>query len=105
MRWLLLLLALAACDRDPNTADDADPCGPADDVERGARTTGSAAKAGAKTAADGVVTFGESVGGFFTGGRDEAKRKWDEGGERTKATAKDGGDDTKATARTKPCEE
>ena len=69
MRLLILLVLVAGCDREAQTADDADdPCGPADDVERGALTTGAAAKAGAKTAAEGVKTVGKSVGGFFDGG-------------------------------------
>ncbi|MBW2527997.1 MAG: hypothetical protein JRI23_27700 [Deltaproteobacteria bacterium] len=105
--WLAAaLLALCACKEgsEPNTADDVDdPCGPKADLERAGKTTGEAAKTGATTAVEGVKTFGKSVGGFFSGGADEAEEEWKEGSKKTKQTAREGADDTEAAARDDRC--
>jgi hypothetical protein len=108
LRWLLCCLALAACQREANSADAADvavedPCRPSDEIERGLLTTGSAARAGGLTVANGVRTLGESVGGFFEGGSARAKEEWDAGAERTRTTAREEGAVTKQTAHTSRC--
>lgn len=109
-RWLLAAvittLALCACKdgAEPNTADDADdPCGPVEDVEHAGKTAGSAVETGGKTAVEGVKTFGKSVGGFFSGGADEAEEEWKKGSDETGKTASEGADETEATARSKRC--
>lgn len=94
---LFIAFAVAGCS-DSKTADDVEPC-----AKSSARTAGTAAKAGAETAVEGIKTFGDSVGGLFEGGKDEAKRRWKQGSQQTKATAKGGGDDTKATAHQNEC--
>src|SRR5438105_3921167 len=49
------------------------------DVERGAQTTGAAAKLGGEVALEGAKTFGRSVRGWFKGGSKEAKEEWNRG--------------------------
>lgn len=103
----LALLAIgSACSdqKDANTADDVEHrCGPKGDAERAAKTTGAAAKTGGKTAVEGVKTFGKSVGGFFSGGADEAEAEWKEGSDKTREAAKEGADETEQEANTDPC--
>lgn len=98
MRSALLLVALAAGCSDSKTADDVEPC-----AKSSARTAGTAAKAGAETAVEGIKTLGDSVGGLFEGGKDEAKRRWKQGSQQTKTTGKSGGAETKTTARQNEC--
>ncbi|MEJ7735275.1 MAG: hypothetical protein WKG00_39580 [Polyangiaceae bacterium] len=108
---LLRAAALAAimgtvvgCGSDPKTADSVDdPCGPADDVERGAVTAGEGVKTGVTTAVEGTKAVGKTVGGYVDGGSDEAKKEWAEGKADTRATANEGSSDTKTAANTKPC--
>jgi hypothetical protein len=105
-RWAGLVTALLACacaNGEAKTADDADPCGPKEDVHYAGRTAGTAAKTGAETAWEGVKTVGESVGGFFSGGSGEAKNEWKEGQGQTRDTAREGGSQTKETAKSHPC--
>lgn len=98
------LVAVVGCGSDPKTADSVDdPCGPADDVERGAVTGVEGAKTGVTTAGEGVKAVGKTVGGFVDGGSDEASRKWQEGKADTRATANAGASDTESAANTKPC--
>ncbi|NUO52864.1 MAG: hypothetical protein HOV80_28805 [Polyangiaceae bacterium] len=94
------MLLVAACSegKDDKTADDVDPC-----VKSSARTAGTAAKTGGETAVEGVKTLGDSIGGLFEGGKEEAKRRWQQGKQQTKATAKSGGEETKATAAQDEC--
>lgn len=100
MRYLILALLCGALGcKDSKTADDVKPC-----VKSSGQTAGEAAKTGAKTAVEGVKTFGESVGGLFDGGKEEAKRRWDEGKQKTKDTAKTGGAETEASAQENECE-
>lgn len=98
--WLGVVLLAVACSegKDDKTADDVEPC-----VKSSARTAGTAAKAGGETAIEGVKTLGDSIGGLFEGGKEEAKRRWEQGKQQTRATAKTGGQDTKATAREDEC--
>jgi hypothetical protein len=94
-----VLLAVACSEgKDDKTADDVDPC-----VKSSARTAGTAAKTGGATAVEGVKTLGDSIGGLFEGGKEEAKRRWQQGKQQTKETAKSGGEETKATAREDEC--
>lgn len=87
----------------PEPAASADPCGPGDDVEQGARTVGAGAEAGGRTAVEGVKTFGGAVGGWLEGGSDEAKKEWEAGKEKTRATAKRGAGKVNSAATTRPC--
>jgi hypothetical protein len=98
--WLIALV-LVACNR-PRTADQVDPCGPADDVEQAVDTTGSAAKTGGTTAWEGLKTAGKAVGGLVDGGKHEARKEWEAGKERTRDTARKGADETKETATSPP---
>lgn len=105
MRAILItmLLSLAVgCDRDPNTADDIDPCGPADDVEHAAGTAGQAVKTGGTTAWEGIKTTGKALGGLVDGGTDEAKKEWEEGKQKTRETARRGAANTEAAAEADP---
>jgi hypothetical protein len=96
--------AVVGCGSDPKTADSVDdPCGPADDVERGAVTAGEAVKTGATTAVEGTKAVGKTVGGWVDGGSDEAKKDWAEGKAETRATANQGAAETETAATTKPC--
>jgi hypothetical protein len=100
------LCSLVGCanEAEPQTAADADdPCAK-EEVQYAGRTAGSAAKTGGETAAEGVKTFGKSVGGLFTGGSEGAEKEWKEGSDKTKETAKSDAKDTKATAKDKPCQ-
>src|SRR6185436_6995004 len=54
-------------------------------AKTGGRTAGSAVKLGFRTAGEAIKTFGTATAGFFTGGPDKAKRKWNEGAARTKS--------------------
>jgi hypothetical protein len=95
------VLLVAACSegKDDKTADDVEPC-----VKSSARTAGTAAKTGGATAVEGVKTLGDSIGGLFEGGKEEAKRRWQQGKQQTKETAKGGGEETKATAAQDECQ-
>lgn len=93
---LLLVPLMVGCQS--KTADDVDPC-----IETTGGAVGSAAKTGGETAVAGVTTLGESIGGLFDGGTDEAKKKWDSGAAKTKTTAKGGGADTKGAAKAVDC--
>ena len=106
----LLALALLACGGSQNepaqpapAAAEPDPCGPGDDVEQGAKTAGASAELGGRTAVEGVKTAGKTVGGFFEGGSDEAKEKWNEGKEDTRETAKTGAKKVQTASTTRPC--
>ncbi|MBN1608909.1 MAG: hypothetical protein JW940_19940 [Polyangiaceae bacterium] len=55
-----------------------------------------------KTGVEGVKTFGGAVGGFVSGGSDEAKAKWNEGKKKTRQTAREGADETERTSRECP---
>lgn len=90
-------LCLAACS-DPKTARDVNQC-----AKTTGDTVGSAAKTGGTTAVAGVEQFGGAVGGFFQGGTDEAKRRWNEGKQKTRETATEGARDTDATSRRTDC--
>lgn len=105
MRLIAMLcsLLLAGACNEPRTADDADPCGPEDDVVHAGRTAGEAVKTGGTTALEGVKTAGRAVGGLFEGGGDEAEAEWNEGKKETARTAREGAADTKAVAADKPC--
>lgn len=93
---LLFLLAVAGC-KEANSP----PCreDPADDVEVAGRTGVEGVKTGAKTAAEGAKTFGRATGGLFSGGKEEAKEKWNEGKQDTKKTAEEGATKTKGQGR------
>ncbi len=95
---VVVVLGATGCS-DSKTADDVEPC-----AKSSARTAGTAAKSGGTTAVEGVKTLGDSIGGLFEGGKDEAKRRWQQGKQQTKATAKGGGEETKATARQNECD-
>jgi len=60
------------------------------DIAMGARTAGEAVKTGAETGVEGVKAAGKAVGGWVEGGSAEAKEKWNEGKQDTKATANEG---------------
>ncbi len=77
--------------------------GAGDDVEVGARTSGSGVKTGATTAVEGVKTFGKATAGLVEGGTDEAKQRWKEGAAQTKATAHEGGSETKQESEVPRC--
>jgi hypothetical protein len=95
-------VTLVACGSSQGGADD--PCGPKGELKRAGRVTGEAGKTGGKTAAEGVKTFGKSVGGLFSGGSDEAKKEWNEGSKKTSATAKEGAAGVKRESNSSPCE-
>jgi hypothetical protein len=102
------VLRAAACsdNPEPKTAEAADdPCSPEARAKHTADTVGSAAKTGGTTAWEGMKTFGESVGGFVTGGTEEAKKKWKKGEKQTGDTAREGGKETHETADGSPCPE
>jgi hypothetical protein len=52
-----------------------------------------------------MKTFGESVGGFVSGGTEETKKKAKQGAKTTGETAREGGNETRTTAESSPCPE
>ena len=74
-----------------------------DDVKMGAKTGVAGAKTGVTTAGQGIKTFGRSAAGLVEGGSDEAKQRWKEGKEDTKATAHEGAGETKNEAHKPKC--
>ena len=79
--------------------------GPKGDIAMGARTAGEAVKTGATTAVEGVKATGAAVGGWVEGGSDEAKEKWKEGKQDTKATANEGAADVDREASVPTCKD
>ena len=79
------------------------PCGPEGDVKKGARTGVEGAKTGVATGVEGVKAFGNATAGFVEGGSDEAKERWKDGKQQTKATANEGSAATKSEAQSSPC--
>lgn len=73
------------------------------DIVMGARTAGEAVKTGAETGVEGVKTAGKAVGGWVEGGSSEAKEKWNEGKQETKATAHEGAADVDREASVPAC--
>lgn len=67
------------------------------------RTGVEGAKTGVKTGVEGVKTFGGATAGLVTGGGDEAKERWREGKERTRATAHEGAGHTSNAAHSGKC--
>ena len=78
--------------------------GPADDVEMGARTGVEGAKTGATTAVEGVKTAGSAAAGWVEGGSAEARRRWNEGKQQTRGTAREGAADVDRAASVPECE-
>lgn len=93
---LVVLGTISGCKeaKSPPCRDDA-----ADDVDVAGRTGVEGVKTGAKTAAEGAKTFGRATGGLFSGGKEEAKERWNEGKEETKKTAEEGAAKTKGQGR------
>jgi hypothetical protein len=71
-------------------------------VEKSAKTGVAGVKTGVRTGVEGVKTFGGAVGGFVSGGSDEAKAKWNEGKKKTRQTAREGADETERTSQECP---
>ena len=101
-----LFLALSACGSSDKPASSPHPCGKGakHKIKKGARVAGAGAKAGAKTAAEGVKTFGRATGGLFRGGSDEAKKEWKKGAAETDKTATDEAENVDAEASTDDCD-
>lgn len=72
-------------------------------MKKAARTAGTGVKAGAKTAAQGVKTFGRAAGGLFSGGSDKARSEWKKGAKDTDQTATEGADEVDAEASRPKC--
>lgn len=75
------------------------------DIAMGARTAGEAVKTGAETGVEGVKAAGKAVGGLVEGGTAEAKEKWNEGKQDTKATAHEGAADVDREASVPACKD
>jgi hypothetical protein len=95
---LVFSTLLSSCRSDKSPAKSAADC-----TKMGAKTGVEGAKTGVKTGVEGVKTAGSAVGGLFSGGSDEAKRKWKEGKAETKRTANEGAAETTRTSRDPDC--
>jgi hypothetical protein len=103
---LALIVALSGCAASDKSAASPRPCGKGakHKLEKGARVAGAGAKAGAKTAVQGVKTFGRATGGLFRGGSSEAKSEWKKGAAETDKTATDEAENVDAEASRDDCD-
>lgn len=87
------VLAGCADDRPARTADD---CEGADSV---GNAVGESLDLAAKSAAEGVDTFGSATETFFSDGTDAAQEEWDEEAEETERVAEREAEDVNAECR------
>jgi hypothetical protein len=89
----LIVCLIAACTVACGSSQSQCKTGAEGKAEKGVKTGVAGAKAGVKTGVEGVKTFGSSVGGLFSDGKEGAKKNWKKGKENTRQTAKEGADD------------
>ncbi len=105
MASMLFAVAIVACDRPAAKTSNDCRNNFGEDVKMAGRTAGQAAETGAVAAWEGTKTAGRSVGGLVRGGKDEAKREWDEGGEQTEARTAEQSSDVSREANVPRCPE
>jgi hypothetical protein len=103
---LAVVFSLSACGGEKKEA--AAPSGPCtnvvkEDVKMAGRTGVEGAKTGVAAGVEGVKAAGGATAGLFKGGTDEAKERWREGKEKTRATAREHADQTSSAAHSSPC--
>ena len=106
MLALALIVALSGCASSDKQASSPQPCGKGakNKIKKGARVAGAGAKAGVKTAAEGVKTFGRATGGLIRGGSDEAKSEWKKGAADTDQTATEEADNVDSESSRDDCD-
>ena len=100
---VLLSSAAVGCDKNGQEAKSPDyRC--QDTAEKVGNTVGQSLDLAAKSAAEGVDTFGSATAEFFTEGADAAGEEWDEEAAETKRVSREEAEDVRRAADSGDCE-